>query len=149
MSPISIQKLTAMLSEDHKQTKTKLPIDNNKLKWLLDTKREYMGTLINPMKTKEGESWVKQNLDFILYSMKHTRKGKDIDTSYLFNTYSSHRKDGRRGYGRVTINKGKSALALNKAVRGFLFEDYVSDVDFKNMHPQMRVISNTDSKNSN
>lgn len=139
MSPISIQKLTAMLSEDHKQTKTKLPIDNNKLKWLLDTKREYMGTLINPMKTEEGDKWVKQNLDFILYSMKHTRKGKDNDTSYLFNTYSSHRKDGRRGYGRVTINKGKSALNLNKAVRGFLFEDYVSDVDFKNMHPQMML----------
>lgn len=134
---LSVEKLTKMLSADHKQVKESMPIDKDKIQWLLDTKIDYMSNLINPLKTKEGDAWVKQNLDFLYHARNKCRRKND--GFYLTTTYSSHRKNGKKGYGRLTPNMGKSALSLNKYVRGFLFEDFCSDVDFKNMHPEIVV----------
>jgi len=134
---LSVEKLTKMLSMDHKQVKESIPIDKDKIQWLLDKKMDYMSNLINPLKTEEGNGWVKQNLDFLYHARnKCRRKG---DGFYFITTYSSHRKNGKKGYGRLTPNMGKSALSLNKQVRGFLFEDFCSDVDCKNMHPEIVV----------
>lgn len=128
---LSIEKLSNMLIPDHKSVKSKLPIDLSKIKWLLDTQQEYMAELINPLKTTDGEGWVKQNLDFLKYAKQYTRKG------VINNSYSTNRKSGKKGYGRLTPDKGKSALSLNKSVRAFLFEDICDDNDFKNMHVNM------------
>ena len=128
---LSIEKLARMLTADHRQVKCKLPIDMDKVKWLIDTQQEYMTKLINPMNTEEGKGWVKQNYDFLMFAMRKRR------TNHINVTYSAHRKNGKKGYGRLTPNVGKSALSLHKQIRGFLFEDYCSDIDFKNMHPEM------------
>jgi len=128
---LSFEKLSQMLLADHKSVKTRMPIDLSKVTWLLDTQQEFMSELINPLKTIEGEGWVKQNLAFLKYAKQYTRKG------YITNSYSTNRKSGKKGYGRNTPDKGKSALSLNKMVRGFLFEDVCDDNDFKNMHVNM------------
>jgi hypothetical protein len=108
---LSIEKLAKMLTADHKQVKCKLPIDKDKVKWLLNEKWEFVKQLIDPLDTEEGKAWIKQNRTFLPYAQKKRT------TNHINITFSTHRNTGKKGYGRLTPNVGKSALSLHKQLR--------------------------------